>query len=80
MDEAIRLWQPDPSSASGYRERVLHQDAPLKEQLAHLLKYAPDLGWDHAVAFSPRGDALAAAAFDGGVRLWRGAERSGGRL
>lgn len=77
-DQVIRLWQKDSSSPSGYRARVLHQESRSKRRpyLAHQLKMDANMGWDHAVEFSPRGDALAVAAFDGGVRLWGAADWS----
>ena len=72
IDETIRLWQKDPSSPNGYRGRVLYQEEKSKRRLylADVLKGDPSFGWDHAVAFAPGANALAAAAFDGGVRLW----------
>lgn len=73
IDETIRLWQKDPSSPDGYRGRVLYQEEQSKRRLylAGVLKGDISFGWDHALAFAPGANALAAAAFDGGVRLWK---------
>jgi WD40 repeat protein len=70
IDDAIHLWRGD--AAAGLQRQTLHQGS--RERAKHLqqqLKLDVNMGWDHAVAFSPSGDALVAAAFDGGVRLWR---------
>jgi WD40 repeat protein len=72
-DQAVRGWQADTSGA-GYRPHLLHrvERAQRKAQLAHLLKLDLNMGWDHALDFSPRAAALAAAGFDGSVMLWTG--------
>ena len=75
-DEAIRLWQKDSSSPSGYRSDVLQREerSRRRAQLKDLIGMDVHMGWDHALALSPRGDALAAASFDGVVWFWGGTD------
>jgi WD40 repeat protein len=76
-DESIRVWR---RSGGGYQPSVLHRESEPKHVnlLPSLLRLDVHWGWDHAVEFSPRGDAVAGALFDGAVRFWNedGTERA----
>jgi len=72
MDQLVKVWKRGQGTGAPLEERVLvgAVKPQMKFLLASLLKLDPMWGWDHALAFSPAGDVIAAADYEGGVRLW----------
>lgn len=72
VDGSIRLWTH--ASAGTYAATVLFEDpkAAATPWLSTLIGQDPHWGWDHAVAFSPSGNAIVGAGLDGTLRLWDG--------
>lgn len=82
-DNVLRLWKRSgaqaPDARATYEAFVLFQ-APQRRLLSTFmseLRLDVHCGFDHSVAFSPSGDLIAAAVFDGVVRIYAldGSER-----
>ena len=70
-DTTIRLWRLGGGKAGAEAARVFRDPIPMyRKMLPGLVKLDVQWGWDRSVAFSPRGDVLAATGLDGSVRLW----------
>lgn len=73
MDETLRLWKAGTQGGTpSYTEQELfRQPSPRYTQmLPSLLRLDVQWGWDRAALFSPRGDLIVAAMFDGHIRLF----------
>jgi WD40 repeat protein len=74
-DEAVLLWKKNRSGDSSgpptFEKTVLYQPETRRfgSDFRALLA-SVTWGWDHSVAFSPKGDLIAAALFDRSLRLW----------
>jgi WD40 repeat protein len=76
-DGALRVWRPDagaPPAAAHFQPSVVARQATPSDPkiFAAKLLLDPTWGWHRAVVFAPHGDGLAAALFDGTLRLRRG--------
>lgn len=75
-DDTLRLWTRSPDSDApavpAFEKKYLHQPAQPRDaaQFLTLAKHDMSWGWDHSLAFSPSGDAVAAVLFDSSVRVW----------
>jgi WD40 repeat protein len=72
-DEVLRLWKPSPASGGpAYVGQELYREATPRHtrMLPSLLRLDVQWGWDRAAVFSPRGDTIAAALFDGRIRFF----------
>jgi WD40 repeat protein len=70
-DTIVHLWRLGAGNAAAQASRVFRNPMPLyRDMLPHLIKYDTQWGWERSLAFSPRGDLLAATGFDGTVQLW----------
>ncbi len=74
LDQLVKLWKRGQGSSATQplEEQVLVSDVKpvMTKLLPSLIKLDALWGWDHALAFSPDGGVIAAADYDGGVRLW----------
>ena len=75
-DDAVRLWKRIDSGVTPgpptFEAKVLYQPggSPYSDHFIGLTRMDTSWGWDRAIAFSPRGDIVAAALLDDSVRLW----------
>jgi WD40 repeat protein len=76
-DESVRLWKRTQGTqaaadTASFAAAVLFTPPTRRypNGFLGLFRYNPAWGWDRSVAFSPKGDVIAAVLFDGSLRLW----------